>query len=170
MHHMKRKWIILHKATKCRLPWRSIKHAKRSTTLLSITHVSLVLLKIHDESRFFGNLLIICFCIARWQKLFGTRFSAGQGIAWLMFKRVVDLLACWKGFMGIHNIAASWKIISLCLLWYLWLERNVRCFDDGESSLGEFKEFFFRTLCLWANVFVLNGDDLHDFLLAFPSS
>lgn len=40
-------------------------------------------------------------------------------VAWVMPRKVVDLLARWKGLLGNCQIAALWKMISLCLMWCL---------------------------------------------------
>lgn len=42
--------------------------------------------------------------------------------------------------------------------------------NDGERLLGELRDLFFLTLCLWANVLVLNEDNFHDFLKVYSSS
>jgi hypothetical protein len=39
---------------------------------------------------------------------------------------------------------ALWKMMSSCLLWYLWKEKNDRSFEDREKTLEELKAFFFR--------------------------
>jgi hypothetical protein len=36
------------------------------------------------------------------------------GLAWIMPKRVVNLLACWKGVCGSPLGAAVWKIVLSC--------------------------------------------------------
>lgn len=44
------------------------------------------------------------------------------------------------------------------------LERNERCFENKERSLEEIREFFFKTLCLWAKAIVMNGEEFLDLL------
>ncbi|KAG6709852.1 hypothetical protein I3842_06G153600 [Carya illinoinensis] len=77
-----------------------------------------------------------------------------MGITWVMPKHAVDLFACWQGFVGSQSSVAVWKMNPLCLIWCLWLERNGRCFEDRERSMGELREFFFSTLCFWAKALV----------------
>lgn len=72
-------------------------------------------------------------------------------MAWVMPRRVVDLLACWRGIWGNHQIAAIWKMVPLCLIWCIWLQRNDRYFKDRERSLGGLRDLFFPTLFLWAS-------------------
>lgn len=81
-----------------------------------------------------------------------------KGIAKLCLLQVVDLLACWIGFMGSKCIADLWMMIFSFSMWYLWMERNGRCFEDKECSVRETREFFFCILSLWAKALVLNGD------------
>jgi hypothetical protein len=35
-----------------------------------------------------------------------------------------------------------WKMLPVWLLWSLWRERNVRCFEDLERSLEELNSMF----------------------------
>jgi hypothetical protein len=35
------------------------------------------------------------------------------GIEWVMFRRVIELLACWKGQLGSCNILEAWR-------WYIF--------------------------------------------------
>lgn len=79
--------------------------------------------------------------------------------------KVVDLLASWRGIKGISQIAAVWKMASICLLWCIWRERNDRNFEDQELSLEEYKSFFWKTLFMRAIVIYFNGLKFHDFLV-----
>ncbi|XP_035544454.1 uncharacterized protein LOC108983424 isoform X2 [Juglans regia] len=85
-------------------------------------------------------------------------------VAWVMPAKVVDLLACWKGLKGSTQVAAAWKMIPLCIMWCIWLERNARCFEDRERSMEELQNFFLHTLLLWFSAIVLNGNSVHEFL------
>ncbi|KAG2720726.1 hypothetical protein I3760_02G048500 [Carya illinoinensis] len=85
-------------------------------------------------------------------------------VAWVMPTRVVDLLGCWRKIQGCHQVAVVWKMIPLCIMWCIWLERNARCFEDKERTRVELKNFFLHTLLLWFSTIVLNGDNVHDFL------
>ncbi|KAG2705002.1 hypothetical protein I3760_05G032400 [Carya illinoinensis] len=92
------------------------------------------------------------------------------GIAWVMPKRVIDLLSCWRGIRGNRQIAAAWKMIPLCLMWCTWNERNGRCFEDKERSPESFRDFFFHTLLLWASSIVWNGTSLNDLYATINST
>jgi hypothetical protein len=58
--------------------------------------------------------------------------------------------------------AAIWKMVSSCLLWCVWNEKNNRYFDDLERSLEDIFSsfffflffFFFHTLYIWTVAFV----------------
>ena len=59
-----------------------------------------------------------------------------------------------------------WRIVALCLLWYLWSKKNYRSFDDWERALEEIKAllsilYIFGQLLL----FLLIG--YHDFFALF---
>jgi hypothetical protein len=40
----------------------------------------------------------------------------------------------------------------LCLMWIIWKERNVRCFEDTELTMVELGNRFLKLLFLWAGV------------------
>lgn len=95
------------------------------------------------------------------------RPSGAEGRRWLQstnIRRVTTLL------QGNNQIATVRNMILLCLMWYIWLERNGRSLKDREHSLDDLKCFFFHTLFLWASMIVLNGTGSHDFLVYISSS
>ena len=79
-----------------------------------------------------------------WSMAFGL-----FGVSLLMPQSVVGLLACWQGRFGHHRNGYKWLIVPHCLLWFLWRERNKRCFEDNERFIPDLKLFFFRTLLNW---------------------
>jgi hypothetical protein len=44
-----------------------------------------------------------------------------------------------------------WKAIPHCIMWCLWIERNLRSFDDIEMGVNDLKILCFRTLFDWIN-------------------
>lgn len=64
------------------------------------------------------------------------------GLSWVMPMRVVDLLACWNSRHRSSQLAAAWRMISLCIMWCLWLERNERCFNDKEQTVEDIWKLF----------------------------
>lgn len=79
-----------------------------------------------------------------------------DGFSLVMPNQVVDLFTCLQGFVGRESSVTMWKMMPLCLMWCLWMERNERCFEDHECSLEELRIFFVGTLCFQAKVFVSN--------------
>ena len=65
----------------------------------------------------------------------------------------MGLLVCWQGKLGRHRNSHIWLIVSHCLMWCLWRERNSRFFEDNERSILDLKLFFFRTLLDWLATF-----------------
>ena len=74
------------------------------------------------------------------------------GIHWVMPYKVIELLASWQGKFGRHQNIDLWRFVPHGLFWYLWQERNARCFSDCERSTLDIKSFFFRTLLDWSLV------------------
>jgi hypothetical protein len=42
----------------------------------------------------------------------------------------------------------------ICLFWCIWRERNLRCFENLESSLEEVLELFLHTLYVWSMAYL----------------
>jgi hypothetical protein len=84
--------------------------------------------------------------------------------------RVKDLYASWW-IGGRSQSVVVWKMIPLCLMWCLWSERNVRCFEDSTRTLEELIHFFYFTLFTWtAACLAPLVISFSDFLFLFPSS
>jgi hypothetical protein len=105
------------------------------------------------------------FARSLWNAVF-SRF----GLSWVMPSKVVGLFACWWSG-GRSRSTVVWKMVLLCIVWYLWLERNERCFEDSERTLEELTAFFFYLLYTWTAAwlapFVIS---YLDFLSLFSSS
>ena len=69
------------------------------------------------------------------------------GVAWVMPRKVVELLWCWQGSLDRHR--EIWKATPHCLMWCLWRERNARTFEDCERNIVDLKLLFFRSLYEW---------------------
>jgi hypothetical protein len=97
-----------------------------------------------------------------WNHVF-SRF----GMSWVMPRRVVDLFACWWK-AGRSRSAAVWKMVPICILWCVWKERNLRCFEDLESSMENIVASFFRMLYFWTVAFLSPlSISFSDFLVRF---
>jgi hypothetical protein len=57
------------------------------------------------------------------------------GLAWIMPRQVRDLLACWRRKTSNSQSEALWKIITLCLMWCIWRERNDQSFEDSKRTV-----------------------------------
>ena len=44
------------------------------------------------------------------------------GLDLVMRKRVVVLLACWKGAFGRHRCVDLWGAVPKCVIWTIWRE------------------------------------------------
>ena len=71
------------------------------------------------------------------------------GVHQVMPKRVLDLLACWKGRFGRHWNGDIWNAIPLCMRWIIWKERNCRTFEGIKQSMMAVKLLFICTLYEW---------------------
>ena len=70
------------------------------------------------------------------------------GVNWFVSQSTIGLLACWQGRLGCHQNGRILLVVHH-LMWFLWRERNSKCFVDKERSILDLKLFFFRTLLDW---------------------
>ena len=71
------------------------------------------------------------------------------GIDWVMLGSIEDLLFCWFHWLGKHS-SDIWDLVSGCLMWTLWFERNRRAFEDEGKTVVQLLEFCQRTLFDWS--------------------
>jgi hypothetical protein len=69
-----------------------------------------------------------------------------------MPQQVVELLACRSQFGSLCNIDV-WKMILLCLMWYIWRECNARNFEDCERMVKEIKAIMLKSLYVWMTAY-----------------
>ena len=56
-------------------------------------------------------------------------------------------------------------MVSECLIWLVWQERNTRTFEDKERTLDHLKSLIFGTLFHWARIWqCMNCISLSEFL------
>jgi hypothetical protein len=64
-----------------------------------------------------------------------------------------------------------WEMVPPCLMWCLWLERSVRCFEDSKRPFEELTTFFFCTLFTWTVAWLAPlVISYFDFLVLFSST
>lgn len=76
--------------------------------------------------------------------------ALGFGVFWfglkLAFSRnVMDLLIVWRGArVGKRrkHVWGLWAMIPLCLMWIIWREKNMRCFEKVDNTLFRIKVFW----------------------------
>jgi hypothetical protein len=90
------------------------------------------------------HLLLHCGAARALWNAFFIRF----GLCWVMPGSVKELLASWWS-CGRSRSAVVWKMVSLCIMWCIWSERNLRCFEDSSRSIEDLLHFFMYTLFSW---------------------
>ena len=55
------------------------------------------------------------------------------GISWVPSCMVRDFLFSWWNWLGKHS-SSIWNLVSLCLMWCIWRERNRQTFEDLDRS------------------------------------
>jgi hypothetical protein len=84
-----------------------------------------------------------------------------------MPRRVINLFACWWKF-GRPRSAAIWKMVSICIFWCIWKEKNLRYFEDLEGSIEDILVLFFHKMYLWTVAFLSPlSISFADFLVRF---
>jgi hypothetical protein len=84
------------------------------------------------------------------------------GMSWVMPRRVIELFACWWK-SGRPRSVAIWKMVPICIFWCVWKERNLRCFEDLESSMEDILASFFHMVAFLSPLLI----SFTDFLVLF---
>jgi hypothetical protein len=90
------------------------------------------------------HLLLHCGVARALWNAFFDRF----GLCWVMPGSVKELLASWWS-SGRSRSAVVWKMVPLCIMWCIWSERNLRCFEDSSRSIEDLLHVFLFTLFSW---------------------
>ena len=67
-------------------------------------------------------------------------------LLWVMTLSVSELLLAWQGHFGKHRNIVFWRVVPHSVMWCIWQEWNVRCFDGCEWSILEIKSLLFHSL------------------------
>jgi hypothetical protein len=85
-----------------------------------------------------------------------------------MLRMVLELLTSWSALFGYGPAKEVWRLVPLCLMWYIWPERNARHFEDVETSMVKLRKRLLNTLYIWmASQHSLNVFTYADFLNLF---
>jgi hypothetical protein len=92
------------------------------------------------------------------------------GVEWVMPRTVLELLTSLGASIGYGRAKEAWRLAPLCLLWCIWRKRNVRFFEDVETSMVELQKHLLNMLYIWiAPHHCLNAFTFVDFLNLFSS-
>lgn len=93
------------------------------------------------------------------------------GVEWVMLRQVVKLLECWKRRFSQNDLNVVWNVISSCLMWCIWRERNARSFEDYKKTSSDLQLCFLKSLFGWILVIALFGaSKFAVFCALFPCS
>ena len=85
-------------------------------------------------------------------------------IQWVMPRSVSFFFFTWRNWFEKH-LTTIWNMVSECLIWLVWQERNTRTFEDKERTLDHLKSLIFGTLFHWARIWqCMNCISLSEFL------
>ena len=73
----------------------------------------------------------------------------GVRLVWYLLGNAKDCGGAFSMLQGKfvrHCNGVIWMAAPHCLMWWIWQERNNRCFEDSEMIVADLKLFFFRTL------------------------
>ena len=73
------------------------------------------------------------------------------GISWVLLQIVAELLFSWWNGLG-HHSSDVWNLVSLCLMWSVWKERNSHTFEDVSSTDMQLRDCFASSLFEWSKV------------------
>jgi len=88
-----------------------------------------------------------------WLPLCEILYSLDLVCLGLCLEELSTLFACWWNSGRLMSVAI-WKMVLICIFWCVWKERNLKCFEDVESSIKDILALFFHTLYLWMMAFL----------------
>ena len=148
-------WSFYHKirnATPSTFPWKGIWKTKVPKRVAFFTWIAahgqfLTLDKLMLHGRPLANRCCMCCCNVEFVNHLLLFCSIDHslwiymlrlfGIDWVMLGSIVDLLFCWYNWLGKYS-SDIWNLVSGCLLWTIWSERNRRFFEDEGKTVVQF--------------------------------
>jgi hypothetical protein len=115
-----------------------------------------------------GSQLNICYFIAKLLVIYWVTILTLFGVEWVIPRIVPELLTSWGALFGYGPAKEVWRLVSMCLMWCIWRERNARQFEDVKTSMMELRKHLLNTLYIWiASHHSLNVFTYADFLNLF---
>jgi hypothetical protein len=62
------------------------------------------------------------------------------GVAWVIPRKVNELLVSWRGQLGNRTSLKMWRLAPLCVMWCLWRDQNAKNFEDHETMMVDLKK------------------------------
>ncbi|XP_022869431.1 uncharacterized protein LOC111388851 [Olea europaea var. sylvestris] len=69
-----------------------------------------------------------------------------QHMDWVMPRRMEDVLRAWSRKFRDKDSGLVWNLFPGCIVWCVWRERNIRCFEDQAKTTEQIREWFYMTL------------------------
>ena len=88
-----------------------------------------------EEAETVNHLFLHC----RITNILWSIFINSKYLFWVMPRNIVQSLKIWSSFAYIYGHKERWKIIPTCILWSMWKERNLRCFQNKSNSIQKMK-------------------------------
>lgn len=88
------------------------------------------------------------FLHCRFTAMLWSMFFSLIGMAWTMPEHNAYLISCWITRGGSES-QKRWTVISSCIWWKVWKERNGRCFGDKIESIHVVKWNYLVSLFFW---------------------
>jgi hypothetical protein len=87
------------------------------------------------------------------------------GVIWAMPQKVSDILESRRDQLGNRHALRMWRLIPLCVMWFLLQEWNARSFEDKESGMIELRKLPLNTLFSWSGTWLNSHDStFYDFI------
>jgi hypothetical protein len=67
-----------------------------------------------------------------------------------MLQSFLNLLTCWNRVGGREISKVIWRMVSLCVTWCIWRERNTQTLEDKDCSVDGMRKNMIPMLHLWA--------------------
>ena len=103
------------------------------------------------------------FLLCKWTEQLWRMFINLRKINWVKPGSIRGVLNSWNGDGNAAAKEERWKIVSACIWWIVWKERNQRCFEDKQNGLQSFKMNCLVLFYFWCKENILvQAEDIWD--------
>ncbi|WMV19280.1 hypothetical protein MTR67_012665 [Solanum verrucosum] len=88
-------------------------------------------------------------------------FIHKRKIKWTKPGGITEVLKCWNSDGNAGKKEEIWRIVTACIWWTIWKERNQRCFEGKNNTIQKIKKNCLGLYYFWCKQEVIgNSEDV----------